>query len=153
MAAIYEKWYPIFGAALVTLLLFLYRTLLEDFHSFNLEIANNALSISVTLIGFLLTILTLINTITSRRMQFIKDSGAFPRLLGFLRKAIVLNLWLIAFSFLEKYINPSKFKIAWIKNEYSIDYCFFFFFLWTMLASYRFTKIFVTLLSDPKKSS
>lgn len=69
------------------------------------QICDNALSLSVTLHDFFLTILTIINSIESGRMSFVKELGMYPQLLSYLKAAIQANIVLIAVSFLIKYIE------------------------------------------------
>lgn len=115
------------------------------------QLADNALSISVTLFGFLLTILTLINSIDTRRMKFVRDLGAFPRLILFLKTAIYANLLLLASSFLIKYIEHRDGSIFLCINGSNIfDLLFILCFIYAMLVSLRFTHIFISLLTDKK---
>ena len=144
-----EKYYPpVVSFALVTWG-WIDFYLFKGFHELMCKIADNALSISVTLLGFFLTILTIINAIDTRRMRFVKQGNKFQDLIGFLRNAITLNLLLIGASFIFKYFDTEKISILFIKGRNCIDFGYLFLFLLTMLASFRFTSIFVSLLTDP----
>lgn len=118
------------------------------------QLADNALSISVTLFGFLLTILTLVNSIDTRRMRFVRDMGGFPRLMTYLRVAIFSNLTLLAASFLVKYIEHRNRPVFLTFNGCNVpDYVFIFLFIFSILTSLRFTHIFISLLTDQKNPS
>jgi hypothetical protein len=121
----------------------------DDMSNIINQLADNGLSISVTLFGFLLTILTLVNSIDTRRMRFVREMGKFPQLISYLRNAIVVNLLLLACSFLIKYVEHRT-RANWVTlgNCNTVDYLYLFLFLYTILVSFRFTKIFISLLTD-----
>ncbi len=67
-----ETYYPFIVSVLVILAIYKFKDYLAKLETLIPQVAQNSLTISGTLLGFLLTILTLINTITTRRMQFVK---------------------------------------------------------------------------------
>lgn len=135
---------------LLTIVIAYYKILGVDISGFILQLSDNALAISVTLFGFFLTILTILNSIETRRMKFVRDLGGFPRLLEYLKNAISSNLILVGASFLVKYIEHRKnVSYLYLRDCNIVDYLFIFIFIYTMLLSFRFTKIFVALLTDP----
>ncbi len=147
---IWEKCYPIFMAVVLAgVIICCEKRKVINFSILIGKLSDNALSLSVTFLGFLLTILTIINSIDTRRMRFIRTGGLYPRLLSYLRNAIVLNLFLIAFSFGARYLDYRTIALLTVGNYNIIDCLYLWFFCWTLLSSYRFTKIFVSLLSDP----
>jgi hypothetical protein len=103
------------------------------------------LTISATLLGFLLTILTVIHTINTRRMQWVKDFGAYPRLMGYLSRAITSNIGIILFSLVELFIERNAINHMVLN---SIDYGFIFLSFFALLLTTRFALIFVGLLVD-----
>ena len=148
-----EKCYPLVLAIIIALAIAIFQIFGKDISILINQLADNSLSISVTLFGFLLTILTIINSIDTRRMKFVREMGGFPRLIIYLRNAISSNLILIAASFLIKYVEHRKgYPELYIQDRNICDYLFLFFFLYAMLASLRFTKIFISLLTDYKTS-
>lgn len=113
------------------------------------KLADSAISISVTLVGFFLTILTIINSIESRRMKFVRSGGGMPLLLRYLKNAINSNLLLIAVSFILKYVDCKE--LAFFNgSEKWAAYLYLFIFAIATFASLRFTNLFVGLLTDPK---
>ena len=149
----FEKYYPLAISALLTFGSAYSKIFGDDMPTLINQLADNALSISVTLFGFLLTILTLVNSIDTRRMRFVRDMGGFSRLITYLRVAIFSNLALLAASFLVKYIeHRTGFDHLSVKGCNMPDYLFVFLFIFSILTSLRFTHIFISLLTDKKNS-
>ncbi|MBS0646417.1 MAG: hypothetical protein JSR97_07470 [Verrucomicrobia bacterium] len=144
----FEKYYPLAISALLTFLVYKYQVYLSDFKTLVPQIAQNSLTISGTLLGFLLTILTIVNTINTRRMQFVKDSGHFERLLNFLNVSIKANIVVIVLSFLVIFLNRDKISDTVFRY---IDFCFIFITLFAIFLTVRFAIIFIQLLTDKKK--
>lgn len=150
MKFFFEKYGPYIISSLVALFIFLSKSYIPNFNQIFDQITTNALSVSGTLIGFFLTILTIINTITTRRMRFIKDFGLFPRLLSYLNTTITWHLVVISiclflpairqiyalktFGFTGKALILAAITLSW-------------------LLSVRFTRIFIKLLHDPNPKS
>ncbi|PSL42797.1 hypothetical protein CLV51_11013 [Chitinophaga niastensis] len=148
-----EKYYPIYLSSAIAAILFLGHNHVAKIDQLTDKVCENALSLSVTLVGFFLTILTLLNSIESRRMQFVKDAGMMPRVLEYLRKAINYNIGLIAFSFIVKFIEHRTPWYFYVNEVNIIDLLYLYLFSYTVLLSFRFTQIFVSLLTDPKNNS
>jgi hypothetical protein len=146
-----ERYYPIIFSILIITGLVFFKNLIKEPSVLIDKITDNALTISVTLLGFFLTILTIVNSVDTRRMRFIKSDGLYPRLIGFLNDAIKANVFLIAFSFAVKYLDYRHIKFFCVSGINVIDYAYLFYFIFSLLISYRFTDIFVRLLADPKK--
>lgn len=143
----FEKYYPLAISALLTFLVFQYQDYLTNFTTLIPQIAQNSLTISGTLLGFLLTILTIINTINTRRMQFVKDSGHFERLVSFLNVSIKGNILVIVVSFLAIFLNRDKIN----NNVFRfVDFGFIFITLFAIFLTVRFAIIFIQLLTDKK---
>jgi hypothetical protein len=140
-----EKYYPFTLALLLTFLVKEFQHFLVDFAKLIPSIATNSLTISGTLLGFLLTILTIINTINTRRMQFVKDSGHFPRLVSFLNWAIKANILVVITSFLVIFLDRGKIDLKYM-NYY--DLSFIFISLFAIFLTVRFAAIFIKLLAD-----
>lgn len=149
----FERYYPLVFSLVLTFASAYFKIFGNGMPMLVNQLADNALSISVTLFGFLLTILTLVNSIDTRRMRFIRDMGGFKRLMTYLRVAIFSNLTLLAASFLVKYIeHRDGFGHLVVKNCNIPDYLFVFIFIFSVLTSLRFTHIFISLLTDNKVS-
>jgi len=143
-----EKYYPITISFLATLALVVLNNLFRDLPGLIDKLSDNALGISTTLVGFFLTILTIVNSIDTRRMRFIKSANLFPRLMRYLNHAIKYNVILIAFSFIVKYVEHRNFAILVIHGRNIVDYFYLFCFMFALLISIRFINIFVHLLTD-----
>lgn len=142
-----EKYYPLALSIIAIIFIIKYRYLIPKLNELVDEMCNNGLSISVTLTGFFLTILTIINSIDTRRMRFVRQMDGYQRLMSYLRSSINYNIILLAASFLVKYISHRQ-----VLNVYGaniIDNAYIFLFVYTILLSFRFTRIFITLLTDP----
>lgn len=140
-----EKYYPICLSIIITLLIIKFQIYLVDYKLLIPLIAQNSITISGTLLGFLLTILTIINTINTRRMQFVKDSGNFNRLVDFLNVSIKANITVIVSSFLVIFLNRDK-VIPCVLSV--IDNLFIFTSLFAIFLTIRFAIIFIELLTD-----
>ncbi|SEW00509.1 hypothetical protein SAMN05428988_1179 [Chitinophaga sp. YR573] len=114
---------------------------------------DNGISLSVTLAGFFLTILTLIKSITTRRMTFVVDGGGLPLLLMYLKHAIQFNITLLLASFIIKYVEHRASQMMYIKGINIVDNAYVFLFILTIFISIRFTQLFVSLLADPPQNS
>jgi hypothetical protein len=91
----------------------------------------------------------MINSINSRRMQFIRDTNNLRRLNNYLHRAIRSNILLFAFSFFIMILGNFLFNYGFIHRIVSLVYIFTF--LYSLLLSVRFVFIFVGLLVDPEK--
>jgi len=142
-----EKFYPIVLSAVFTFLVWKFNYYIIDFNILVPEITQSAMTISATLLGFLLTIYTIINSINTRRMQFVKDSGNFERLISFLNAPIYTNIIVTIAAFVISFINRSQ-----VENRLlmTIDIIFIFITIFSILLSVRFAMIFIRLLADKK---
>ena len=140
-----EKYWPITVAAVVTVIFMYFNTKLEDTNSVISDTIDNSLSISGTLIGFFLTIFTILSTVKTRRMKFIKEAGLYPRVNQYLVAAIIwhlINISLILFlPIIESLKLPCVYRIIW-----QTGMIFVIIFSWTL--SIRFTSIFLQLLKE-----
>lgn len=111
---------------------------------------DSALAICGALLGFLLTILTIINSIETRRMKFIRESGNFPLLNHYLKVGILTNIISISLSFILPILSSIK-EIA--QNKGMLYTCVVFIVSFTWLINIRFSIIFVKLFTDPPPRS
>lgn len=149
----FEKYCPFLLSLLLTLALIIFKSHIKDVPALIDKISDNALGLSTTLVGFFLTIMTIINSIETRRMEFIRSRGLYPRLMKYLNESIKFNAVLIALSFVVKYVEHRS--VIWLQlcGYNIVDYSYLFLLNLTLLLSLRFTNIFVSLLSDPKNST
>lgn len=144
----FERNYPLICTIIGTGLVFKFSGFVSKFDTLIPLLTQSSLTISATLLGFLLTILTIINTISTRRMQFVKESGGYPVLLSYLSKAIIANIAVVLFSFVELFLDRSKINCT---VTMVADYCFIFVALFSIMLTTRFAIIFIQLLADKKQ--
>lgn len=146
MRVFFEKYYPYIFSLLVVTGVFFFKNHITHINQAFDQIVNNSLSVSGTLIGFFLTILTIINTITTRRMKFIRDAGLFPRLLGYLNTTILWHLLVISIGLFLPIIRQIYILKA---NAFEGKILILFVIVLSWTLSIRFTLIFIRLLHDP----
>lgn len=145
MKVIIEKYWPIIVTSISTVAFFLFTANICRLDSIVDSTIQNSLNISGTLIGFFLTIFTILSTIKTRRMQFIKEAGLFPRVNQYLVSVIVwhiVNISLILFvPIIDSMGVNSSVNIVWKGSL-----IFVVIYSWTL--SIRFTSIFIKLLKE-----
>lgn len=145
MKLFFEKYSPLIISLLFTVAMYYYKEYFSNFNQLFEQLTTNALSISGTLIGFFLTILTIIHTINTRRMRFIRENGLLPRIIGYLSDTIVFHLVVISVCLFLPVIKQLTFLKSYsIQGKLSI--CFLIIFTWAI--SIRFTYFFVRLFKD-----
>lgn len=89
MRFFWEKYYPMAIAAVVTAAFAIYIERLKeiDFQNF----LNSGLVVFPILLGFLLTVSTLLHTIRNDAMGLIRSAGYYPHLIGYLNSSIKLS--------------------------------------------------------------
>ena len=145
-----ERYYPFAVSVVLIICFILFKDDWKDFPALIDKVSDNSIGLSTTLVGFFLTILTLLNSIETRRMQFVRSGGLYPRLIKYLNQAIRFNMFLIALSFIVKYVEHRKEVWLQLKGYNILDYGFLFDLIFTLLISLRFINIFVRLLADPR---
>jgi len=143
-----EKYYPLFLTIAIVLAIYKYEKFIADFNILIPLVSNSSLTISATLLGFLLTILTIINSIATRRMRFVKDTGLYPVLMGYLSKAIISNITVVSICFILFFIKRTEIYAIVLKI---IDYCFIFICFLNLFLTIRFAKLFIRLLANDEE--
>lgn len=141
----FEDFGPLIGSLCATAILWFVGASLGDTFAALRELAASAFTLSGIFLGFLLTIISVVSTVTSRRMKFVKDSGNYPRLMNYLNRAIYLNIIVVTVSFGLTIFKSLLINVSWyafIALAFAVTYA--------LLASVRFSFIFTMLLSDPK---
>ncbi len=138
MSLLIEKYYPFIISIIISVLCFTYGEILcFDYNNFY----NTSLSIFSILIGFLLTVSTLISTLDNEAITFIKKSEKYYLFIDYLKKSIntsLHSLMLVVFFILFKEL---LFKINNYVNVYLVFYLTF-----SLLNCYRFIKIFIKII-------
>lgn len=135
-------------AVLVAYLILHFNKYIQPFDTLMPIIYNSSLTISATLLGFLLTILTIINSINTKRMIFVRQRGKYGALIGYLTNAILSNLIVVSFCFLLFFIKREEVNataLMWI------DYVFIFLTFYNVLLTIRFAYLFVRLLTQDEE--
>ncbi|MFN4247554.1 MAG: hypothetical protein ACK4EY_07510 [Flavipsychrobacter sp.] len=139
------KYWPLALSSLITYIFYKLHYLIHSVGDIIDKLLGTALTVSGTLLGFLLTIVTIISAIDTRRMRFVKQQGGYSTLQNYMRWAIIANLCTIVISFLSPIILSVKSMSEHALYVYLIDV---FVVCYTLCVSARFTYVFTTLLHD-----
>ena len=138
MSLFLEKYYPFIISIIVSLL----SLVIGEIFCFAYDnFYNTSLSIFSILIGFLLTLSTIINTLDNAAIDFIKKSDKYDLFINYLKKSIYTSLnslILVVFYILFK---ESVSKV----NNY-INAILIFYLTLSLLNCYRFIKIFIKII-------
>lgn len=143
-----------FGPALFTFIatfimaLYVQKLPMNTLETMQDKFSNSALSISTSLLGFFLTIYTIIHSVNTERMQDIRSNGAYSRLMEFLRKALYSHAIIIGVLLL--FCLPSLGTMSWRISGYTI-YLWLLFVAalsWSVAVSLRFITIFLKLINE-----
>lgn len=138
MSLFIEKYYPLITSIILSTLSFTYGGLFcFDYVNFY----NTSLSVFSILIGFLLTVSTIINTLDNEAIDFIKKSEKFYLFLSYLKKSINTSLYSLLIIILFILINKSFDKIIDYINTLIV-----FQIILALLNCFRFIKIFIKII-------
>jgi len=143
---ILAKYYPYTLALILGGLFYHYQHRFTNLEEVVKKTLDAALTICGVLLGFLLTILTIISSIATRRMRFVKDSGAYPLLNFYLKSALYSNLITISFYFVLPFLS----SIESILLKDIINALLVFMITFTWISNIRFSSVFIHLMTDPK---
>lgn len=144
-----ERYWCVVLAIILSILFYECQHNIEKVGEMISKLLEITLSLCATLLGFLLTILTIINTINTRRMNFVRDSGYLYTLNSYLKIALWMDLVTISLSFifpLLQMVNNTQQAVSW----YNLGVIFIV--SYTLFSNIRFSIIFINLLTDPVKS-
>lgn len=138
MSLFIEKNYPF----LFSLILSCFSLILGEIFCFDfLNFYNTSLSIFSILIGFLLTVSTIINTLDNEVVDFIKKSEKYYLFINYLKKAIYSSLNTLLFVAFYVLLKESFFIIEKYINAFLI-----YLITYSFLCCYRFIKIFIKII-------
>jgi len=141
-----EKYWPYAITLLsITLLYFLFSR--EQIEMLTKNTVDKAFTMSGILLGFLLTIITIIGSIETKKMKYVRQTGNYKRLQKYLHHALYSNIALLVISFLMSIIDQSCF-IDIIKII--LSYILISISVLTLALSIRFTLIIINLLTEEK---
>ena len=138
MSLFIEKYYPLIFSLIICLLSFIIGEIFcFDYNNFY----NTSLSIFSILIGFLLTVSTIINTLDNEAIDFIKKSDKYYLFIDYLKKSIYSSLNSLLFVIFYILLKESFSKFNIYINTFLIFYLSF-----SLLNCYRFIKIFIKII-------
>jgi hypothetical protein len=142
-----ERFWPIVLALGAGAGFFYWYSKIPDPKALIVALVTSALTLSGTLLGFLLTITTIMNAIDTRRMRAVKDGGAYPLLEHYLRNAIWLNIAVVSMVFVVPFFDTQLEAPRKIAVLHAVQLALV---AWAWFASIRFTVVFIRLLSGGK---
>ena len=109
--AIYEKIYPtIYSIVVVGFYLYFHRDLRLNFES----LIENSISIFGILIGFFITVLTIINSLDNQYIRVMRENGSFVLLQNYLKNAIWFSFCAVFIGLIHGFIwNPLILCVTW----------------------------------------
>lgn len=138
MSLFFEKKYPFIFASILSLSSLIFGEIFcYDYNSFY----STSLSIFSILIGFLLTVSTIINTLDNEAVDFIKKSEKYELFLNYLKNSIISSLNSLMFIII--YI---LFKETFNILENYINGILIFIIIYALSSCYRFIKIFIKII-------
>jgi hypothetical protein len=119
-----------------------------DFEAMRGKFGNSALSLSTSMLGFFLTIYTVIHGVNTERMQDIRGNGAYERLMHFLQTSLYSHALVIGMLLL--FSLPSLETAHWTVHGSVLHLWLLFIaaLAWSVAVSLRFIRIFLRLLSE-----
>jgi hypothetical protein len=138
ISLLFEKYYPFLVATFIGLLSFVYGEIIcFDYNNFYYT----SLSIFSILIGFLLTVSTIINTLNNEAIDFIKKSDKYYLFISYLKKSIYSSLNSLMFVISYIFFKESFSEFSIYVNIFLVFYISF-----SLLNCYRFIKIFIKII-------
>jgi len=148
MLRFFEEKYPFIGSAVLLLILYFIE---KDFVikvNFQ-DLLNSSLVVFSVLLGFLLTVATILHTIDNPSINIIRQTKSYPRLMGFLNTAIYSSLIITILSLIIPLIkNISLLGQNYIQLTNYLKLGYLFFILFTILVVFRFIRIFLIIISN-----
>lgn len=148
MRLLWEKYYPLTLSVVSTLAFAIFRERLNEVNFSN--VSGSALIIFPVLLGFLLTVSTLLHTIRNDVMDFIREAGYYLQLIRYLNYSIKLSFIVSLASLLipifkNLIIDFSPFSV----NLYPLaKLAYLFLVLLALLSCYRFIHLFLRIISS-----
>lgn len=137
-----EKYHPYVLSVVLGVIFYLVQPFLSGIQELMGKLTDATVIVSATFIGFFLTITTILNTINTRRMRFVKDQDGMKSVKIYLHNAIFLNLIALVISiiipFVYKMICPG-YQPYFYSFQIVIISCSWF-------SSIRFSYIFLKLM-------
>lgn len=144
MKLLFEKYWPI---GITTVIMVFVGLFIDHKHleKITVNTVDKAFTMSGVLLGFLLTIITIIGSIETRKMKFVKQTGNYKTLQKYLHCALYSSLALLVFSFTLSVFDQSYLS-DYLKDIRS--YILIGLSVFTVALSVRFSLIIIKLLSE-----
>jgi hypothetical protein len=148
MNKITEKYYPLVTSIITTISIFVIDRDLITAIKFG-ELINSTLIVFSVLLGFLLTVTTLMHTIDNEKMNTLRQTGNYLDLIGYLNKAVYSALFTSVFSLFK----PLFEKFIYFTTIYNFDlklvikYLFVFLIILSISYTFRFINLFLKIIS------
>lgn len=138
MSLFFEKNYPRLIAIILSFICYVFNEIfLIDYQSFY----DTSLSVFSILIGFLLTVSTILNSLDNEAVNFIKRSDKYDLFLEYLKKSIYTSLnSLILIIFFNLFKNELSSIILFV-NSFLIFYLTL-----ALFSCYRYIRIFIQII-------
>lgn len=150
MKLIWEKYYPItLSVVAVAILAFRIRELNTiDFG----KVSDSAMIVFSVLLGFLLTVSTLLHTISNKVMDLIRDAGYYKPLTNYLNNSIKLSFFVSLASLSIPIVKTTFLSLSiWSVNLYPYaKLAYLFIVVLALLSCHRFIKLFMRIISNQK---
>jgi hypothetical protein len=144
----FEKYYPLITSAILILAIFFIDKGLIKVINFN-ELINSTMIVFSVLLGFLLTVTTLMHTIDNDKMRALRQTGSYPHLIKYLNKAVYFALFTSIFSL----FTPLLKRFIFFRMTYDYDliiiikYLFVFLIILSVAYTFRFINLFLKIIS------
>ena len=138
----FEKYYPFFSGVIFGIVFYFIVPKLNDIILLMDKLTDATLIVSATFVGFFLTITTVLKSINTRRMRFLKDQRGMGQVIGYLHNAIWLNMAALALSitypFIQKLIVEESCIFLYVLHVFILT--------WAWASSFRFSYLFLKLI-------
>lgn len=142
-----EKWWPLVFSIISILILIYFRINLVDEIDFD-GLVESVLIVFGVLLGFLLTVCTVIYSIDTNAMRIIKNLETFPRVMNYLLHAIKMLLFTVILTLFQPI---STILLLSLFQEVGcliiiLKVLYLFLILYTTLSSVRFIDLFIYIM-------
>jgi hypothetical protein len=148
MSKAVEKYYPLATSVILTISIFIIDKGLIRAINFN-ELINSTLIVFSVLLGFLLTVTTLMHTIDNEKMNALRTTGNYQDLIKYLNKAVYSALLTSIFSL----FTPLLKTFVFFRTSYHYDliiiikYLFVLLIILSVAYTFRFINLFLKIIS------
>lgn len=148
MSKTIEKYYPLTISVILTVSIFIIDRGLIKAINFS-ELINSTLIVFSVLLGFLLTVTTLMHTIDNEKMNALRTTGNYKDLIKYLNKAVYSALFTSIFSL----FTPLLKTFVFFRTPYDYDliiiikYLFAFLIILSVAYTFRFINLFLKIIS------